>query len=97
MKAMLTLAVTAAFLAAPSAYAAGADGAKVFNSTCAACHGATGTNIPGVKLFSKAFVGKLNVEQIVTNGTAKGMPSFKGRLSAAEIKAVAAYVKGHAK
>ncbi|MDB5097243.1 MAG: cytochrome c class [Cyanobacteria bacterium RYN_339] len=76
---------------------AGPDGATIFASTCAACHGAQGTNIPGVALLDKAFISSHNVEEIVTNGTSKGMPSFKGKLQPEEIKAVAAYLNATAK
>jgi mono/diheme cytochrome c family protein len=76
---------------------AGPDGATIFSSTCAACHGQSGTNIPGVALLDKNFIGARNVEEIVTNGTAKGMPSFKGKLQPEEIKAVADYLKATAK
>ena len=62
-----------------------------------ACHGAAGTNIPNVRLFDKTFVGALNVQEIVTNGYKGGMPSFKSKLQAEEIAAVAAYVKATAK
>lgn len=74
-----------------------ADGSQVFASNCVPCHGQTGTQMPGVALFDKKFIGDKDVVAIVTNGTAKGMPSFKGRLSDDEIHAVADWVKSSAK
>lgn len=91
---------TAGGHSAPVAVAGGGAeaeaGAKVFASTCQMCHGPSGTQIPNVALFDKAFIEKRDVVSIVTNGKG-GMPSFKGRLTDDEIKAVAAYVKGAAK
>jgi cytochrome c6 len=70
-----------------------AAGKVVFKSNCALCHtladakshGSIGPNLDKLKP-SDALV----IHQ-VTNGGG-GMPSFRGRLSAAKIKAVAAYV-----
>jgi alcohol dehydrogenase (cytochrome c) len=75
--------------AAPSATA----GAKVFASNCATCHGASGrggnggpdlTAIPTAKKTASV------VEQVRNGGG--GMPAFKGQLTDAEIRDVAAYV-----
>lgn len=83
---------------APAPVAVGGDeaGAKVFAANCQMCHGATGTQIPNVALFDKAFIEKRDVVAVVTNGKG-GMPSFKGRLSEDEIKSVASYLKSAAK
>jgi alcohol dehydrogenase (cytochrome c) len=68
-------------------------GAAIFASNCSTCHGATGrggnggpdlTSIPSAKTLSV-------VVKQVTNGGA-GMPAFKGTLTQAQIKDVAAYV-----
>jgi mono/diheme cytochrome c family protein len=74
-----------------------AAGKAVFEANCVMCHGATGTQIPNVALFDKAFIEKRDVVNIVTNGTPKGMPPFKGRLTDEQIKAVATYLKTSAK
>ena len=80
------------------------DGAQVFQSVCAQCHGPTGKP-------TEAMVARLNVRDLtnpefratkltpalveaqVKNGSKnKLMPSFAGALSDDQIKAVAAYV-----
>lgn len=72
----------------------GTDGAAIFKGAgCAGCHtlsaaGATGTTGPNLDQLKPAF--PIVVTQ-VTNGGAV-MPAFKGKLSAAQIQAVAKYV-----
>jgi len=79
------------------------DGAKVFQTTCATCHGATGKP-------DDAMVARLNVrdltapefrakvtkdlvmKQVRTGSANKLMPSFVGALSDVQIEAVAKYV-----
>ncbi len=80
------------------AYAADlANGAKVFSSTCAACHVGGGNLVNGAKTLQKADLDKYQMASIeaitaqVTNGK-NAMPAFKGRLSDAEINDVANYV-----
>ncbi len=81
---------------APAEAAAAPSGKQVFSSAgCGGCHtfaaagssGRTGPNLDDAKPTADA------VESIVTSG-AGPMPSFKGRLSAAEIQAVAQFVSG---
>jgi len=81
---------------APAGAAAAPSGEEVFASAgCGGCHtlaaasssGTTGPNLDDAKPSAET------VEGIVTSG-AGIMPSFKGRLSAAEIKAVAHFVSG---
>ena len=81
---------------APAGAAAAPSGKEVFSSAgCGGCHtlaaagssGTTGPNLDDAKPSADT------VEGIVTSG-AGIMPSFKGRLSAAEIKAVAQFVSG---
>ncbi|MDX2243050.1 MAG: c-type cytochrome [Leptolyngbyaceae cyanobacterium bins.302] len=74
-----------------------ANGAKVFGANCASCH-MNGNNLINASKNLKAETlhqyGMDSVEAIttqVTNGKA-AMPSFKGRLNAEQIEAVAAYV-----
>ncbi len=82
-----------------SALAAGdaAQGAKVFNANCNACHqGGTNRIIPMKNLKKEALekFGKYSEAAIinqVTNG-AGAMPRFKGRLKTQQIEDVAAYV-----
>jgi quinohemoprotein ethanol dehydrogenase len=75
--------------AAPDA----AAGKEVFAEECSVCHGATGhggNGGPDLTTMPKAKEQK-GAEEQVTNGGG-GMPPFKGVLSPAEIKNVAAYV-----
>ena len=73
---------------------AGADGAKVFQSSCGSCHtlsaagtdGQVGPKLDGVSLSAS------QIESTVRKGRGT-MPSFDGKLSDAEIGAVAAYVE----
>jgi mono/diheme cytochrome c family protein len=92
--------VTAATNTPPPASGGGAkpsaapDGKKVFTSAgCGGCHtlkaaGATGNVGPNLDALKPT---EPVVERQVTNGGA-GMPAFKGRLTPAEIKAVATFV-----
>lgn len=75
---------------------AGAHGGEVFRSAgCGRCHalasaGATGATGPDLDAARPSVE---QVESAVTSGR-RGMPSFAGRLSAEEIRSVAAYVAG---
>jgi mono/diheme cytochrome c family protein len=80
-------------VATPTPAAAGDPGEAVFSSSCASCHtlaaagasGAVGPNLDERKPDAAT------VSAIVTSGSGS-MPSFSGRLSDAEIEAVAQYV-----
>ena len=65
------------------------DGAAIFTSNCAGCHGVDGTGGSGPNLQ-----GEDNLDKVVAQVTSGGenMPPFEGQLSAAEIQAVAEYV-----
>jgi mono/diheme cytochrome c family protein len=81
----------------------GTDGAQLYQSTCAMCHGPKGKP-------TEAMVARINVRDLtspelraritpelveaqIRNGSKnKLMPSFSGALSAEQIKAIAAYV-----
>jgi cytochrome c oxidase subunit 2 len=73
-----------------------AQGEKVYNTSCAACHGATGAGIPGVfpamagsKIAKGALDGHLD---IVMNGKAgTAMTAFGKQLSDVDIAAVVTY------
>ena len=80
---------------AKPAKAAKPDGAALFTANCGSCHtlakaGTTGS--VGPALDHLAF-GADTVEELMRSGTGV-MPSFEGKLSDAEIAAVAAYVAG---
>jgi cbb3-type cytochrome c oxidase subunit III len=75
----------------------GTNGAAIFKANCASCHtlaaaGATGTVGPDLDQLKPAMA--LVVHQ-VTNGGAI-MPAFKGKLTPAQIQAVAKYVSSSA-
>lgn len=69
------------------------DGAKVYRSNCAACHGKQGEGGVGPALAGNATLadGSAVLDQILHGGG--GMPAFEGRLSTEEIEAVASYVR----
>jgi mono/diheme cytochrome c family protein len=82
---------------------AGADGAQIFTSVCAACHGPTGkpteSNVArlGVKDLTSPELRARVTPALVENQVRKGsqnklMPAFEGALTDEQIKAVAAYV-----
>ena len=75
----------------------GNDGKTIFQSECASCHtlkaaGATGTVGPNLDQLKPA---QAIVVHQVTNGGAV-MPAFKGKLTPAQIAAVATYVSSNA-
>lgn len=101
MKAILLVAVLAACNGNPAGSAK--DGAQVFASVCATCHGPSGKPTEamvqrlGVRdLTAAEFRARVTpqlVEAQVRSGSKnKIMPSFQGALTDAQIKAVAAYV-----
>ena len=85
---------------APPAAAQAPDGQALYQENCRKCHGATGT--PTARMAEmyaelKPFPGMtgLSADSIVTlmvNGAGKEMKSFKDKLTADEMKAVAQYV-----
>jgi cbb3-type cytochrome c oxidase subunit III len=90
-----TVAGTGAAVKPPSQL--GNDGKTIFQNECASCHtlaaaGATGTVGPNLDQLKPA---QAIVEHQVTNGGAV-MPAFKGKLTPAQIAAVAAYVSSNA-
>ena len=75
----------------------GTDGKAIFAAECSSCHtlkaaGATGTVGPNLDQLKPADA---IVQHQVTNGGAV-MPAFKGKLSAAQIAAVATFVSSSA-
>jgi cytochrome c6 len=97
-KLVLFAAVAALVIAAPLAFA-GEDGKALFEGKCAMCHGKDGMAKPMAKgsrnFTDPAFQKEMTADSIVktvTDGKNK-MPSYKEKLKAEEIKAVAEYVK----
>jgi cytochrome c oxidase cbb3-type subunit 3 len=87
--------------AAPAAEWESTGGAaEIYAASCAKCHGSDGraNTAKGRKLEATDFTGDWNRDEargirIITNG--KGdMPSFKNKLTAAQIRAVFGYVRG---
>lgn len=74
-----------------------ANGAKLFNANCAACHAGGKNLVNPTKTLAKADLDKYgmnSLEAIVTQVT-KGkaaMPAFQGKLNAEQIEDVATFV-----
>jgi len=89
-----SVAGTSTSAAAPTSPSAlGTDGKTIFKSECASCHtlkdaGTTGTVGPNLDQLKPAEA--LVVHQVTNGGGV--MPAFKGKLSPAQIQAVAKYV-----
>jgi polyvinyl alcohol dehydrogenase (cytochrome) len=68
------------------------DGASIYATNCAVCHGADGSGGAGPDLRG---IGEMHtvdeLVQVITNGRG-GMPAWRDELSAEEIRAVATYV-----
>lgn len=102
---LLALVLCSAILVRPVFADEAADtsrlGAKVFGANCAACHQNGNNVVMANKNLKQAALKEygMNSQQAivaqVTNGK-NAMPAFKGRLSADEITAVAAYVLAQA-
>nr|WP_239651356.1 c-type cytochrome [Neosynechococcus sphagnicola] len=75
------------------------SGAKVFSANCAACHMGGNNVIMANKTLKKEALEKYQMNSLdaimtqVKNGK-NAMPAFGGRLTAAQIEDVAAYVLG---
>ena len=103
MKPWILLALLAACDRGTVAGASGSDGAQLYQSMCATCHGPTGKP-------TEAMVARMNVrdltapdmrakitpalveKQIRSGSPNKLMPSFEGALSDDQIKAISAFV-----
>jgi outer membrane protein assembly factor BamB len=83
--------------AATTTVASGVNGKQIFISNCGSCHrlGAAGTSGSVGPNLDQLKPDAATVERQVRNGGA-GMPSFEGRLSNAQIAAVANYVAQNA-
>jgi cytochrome c6 len=82
------------FLAAAAARAD--DAAALFQAKCKVCHGADGKGTPaGLKMGAKDLtaikISAADAAKVITDGKGK-MTAFKGRLTDAEIQALAGYV-----
>ncbi len=93
-----------AWIASPSLSLAAGDaaaGAKIFSANCASCHMGGGNLVSPAKTLKKAALeqyGMASADKVITQVTngKNAMPSFKGRLNAAAIENVSAYVLSQA-
>ena len=91
--------VAAALLSLVAPAARADEAAATFQAKCAVCHGkdGKGQNPMGQKLGVKDLtvtkLSQADIEKTITDGKGK-MTGFKGKLSDAEIKAMAGSVKG---
>jgi mono/diheme cytochrome c family protein len=81
-------------LAAPLAAAASESGLVIFHTQCSRCHGDDGRGraVFTTPSFLTSRLSAEEMEQVIAKGRAK-MPAFSTKLTPAEIKAVAAYIK----
>lgn len=103
--AILVAASAATSTAAAQAAQAGApaDGKAAYDANCKKCHGVRGTppktmkaKFPKIATFDAEFIAKRSddsVVKVLANGKSDDMKSFKGKLTAAEMALVAAYVR----
>ena len=99
----LGLAMVAAALGAQRAAAQAPDGKALYHENCKKCHGVLGTppktmkeQFPKIATFDAAFIAKHSQDSIVTimtKGKGEDMKPFKGKLTPAEMAAVAGYVR----
>jgi mono/diheme cytochrome c family protein len=79
------------------------DGKALYTDVCKKCHGVLGTppqtmkkKYPKIASFDAEFLAKISEDSIVTvltKGKGEDMDSVKDKMSAAEIRAVAKYVR----
>ena len=99
-KLVAVLIVAAVMMMSASAFAADINGADLYKTKCQGCHGADGTPSAmatkmGAKTLKDPAIAKKADKDFIdntTNGVNK-MPSYKGKLSDDQIKAVATYMK----
>jgi cytochrome c6 len=98
---VMLLAVGLVLVVMPPAHAADIDAAAIFKSKCAVCHGADGKGqtTMGKNLHLRDLgsedVQKMKgeeIEKVITDGKNK-MPSYKGKLSEAEIDALVKLIR----
>jgi len=94
----LMLVLLVAALVVPTAWAdATPDGAAIYKSKCAMCHGANGEGKASMKTVQfPASLTEAEIAKITDAGKGK-MPAYKGKLSPDEISQVAKHVKTLAK
>lgn len=94
---LLALALLTVSFAPPALAGDAANGAKIFNNNCAACHMGGNNVIMANKTLKQDALEQYNMKSLeaityqVKNGK-NAMPAFGGRLSDAQIEDVATYV-----
>ena len=98
----ITFLVLALLIAAPSAFAGGGpDGAALYKSKCAMCHGADGSGqTPMAKTMKMRDLRSADVQKQtdaelakwIADGKGK-MPAYKSKMSADEINALVAFIR----
>jgi mono/diheme cytochrome c family protein len=96
-KKLAVLLVVVALVAWPLAALAADEGADVYKSKCAMCHGPDGKGkMAGTKDLSSGEIQKMSDADLtaaITNGKPPKMPAYKGKLTDAQIKAVVGYLR----
>jgi len=96
-KRLAVVVVVLAMLALPLASFAADQGADLFKSKCAMCHGPDGKGkMAGTKDLGSAEVQKASDADLtatITNGKPPKMPAYKGKLTDDQIKSLVAYVR----
>jgi len=101
MRASKAVALVIVVLCAVVMPARAQEGASVYKTKCAVCHGADGKGDTGMgKAMKLRDLGSEDVQkqtdeqliEITTNGKGK-MPAYKGKLTDAQIKQVVAYIR----
>ncbi len=89
--------VVALALVAAAGLARAETAAELFKAKCAVCHGPDGKGSPaGLKLGAKDLTTVKEPEAELVGHIANGhgkMPAFKGKLTDAQIQAIAKYIK----
>lgn len=98
---LLAIACVIAVAVYPSQAANLANGAKIFNANCSACHMGGNNVVIASKTLRKEALEKygMNSLEAITRQVRKGknaMPAFADRLTEAQIEDVSSYVLGQA-
>jgi cytochrome c6 len=100
-KRLAVVAAVLAMLALPLASFAADEAATLYKSKCAMCHGPDGKGkLAGTKDFSSAEVQKMSdaeLDATITNGKPPKMPSYKGKLTDAQIKGLVKQIRAFKK
>jgi cytochrome c oxidase cbb3-type subunit 3 len=104
MRSLVALGILALVGAGASQAQQAADGAQLYARNCASCHGASGVPNPAMVRSLGAMpdlsdarvlaaLADTTIANAITAGKGRGMPAYRGRLTAEQIQAVIAYVR----